>query len=133
MEKEFIPYEEAIALKKLGFDEPCFATHNKGLKSPVMWDYWSIELRNSTNEEDEVECTAPTFWAAFKWFRDTYGLIGQPISLSINYPGKVTHYGWDIVSSNSLLNFENEDDGFKEYEEAELECLKKLIELCKKT
>jgi len=28
------------------------------------------------------------------------------------------------VSSNSLLDFENEDDGFNKYEEAELECLK---------
>jgi hypothetical protein len=25
MEKEFIPYEQALALKELGFDEPCFA------------------------------------------------------------------------------------------------------------
>jgi hypothetical protein len=24
MEKDFIPYEEALALKELGFDEPCF-------------------------------------------------------------------------------------------------------------
>ena len=26
MEKEFIPYQEALLLKELGFDEPCF-TH----------------------------------------------------------------------------------------------------------
>jgi hypothetical protein len=26
MEKEFIPYEQALALKELGFDEKCFAT-----------------------------------------------------------------------------------------------------------
>ncbi len=24
MNKEFIPYEQALALKELGFDEPCF-------------------------------------------------------------------------------------------------------------
>jgi hypothetical protein len=24
MEKDFIPYEESLALKELGFDEPCF-------------------------------------------------------------------------------------------------------------
>ena len=24
MDKEFFPYEEALALKELGFDEPCF-------------------------------------------------------------------------------------------------------------
>ncbi len=27
MEKDFIPYEEALALKELGFDEPCFAVY----------------------------------------------------------------------------------------------------------
>jgi hypothetical protein len=25
MKKEFIPYEQALALKELGFDEPCLA------------------------------------------------------------------------------------------------------------
>ena len=29
MEKEFIPYEQALALKELGFNEPCFAYHRK--------------------------------------------------------------------------------------------------------
>ena len=28
MEKEFIPYTEALALKELGFDEPCFANYS---------------------------------------------------------------------------------------------------------
>lgn len=28
MEKEFVPYEQALALKELGFDEPCLAWHN---------------------------------------------------------------------------------------------------------
>ena len=28
MEKEFIPYEIALALKELGFDEPCFANYS---------------------------------------------------------------------------------------------------------
>jgi hypothetical protein len=27
MEKDFVPYEEALALKELGFDEPCFAVY----------------------------------------------------------------------------------------------------------
>ena len=28
MNKEFIPYEQALALKELGFDEPCFGYYN---------------------------------------------------------------------------------------------------------
>jgi hypothetical protein len=32
MTKEFIPYEQALALKELGFDEPCIACY-----TPVEW------------------------------------------------------------------------------------------------
>ena len=28
MREQFIPYEQALNLKELGFDEPCFATYN---------------------------------------------------------------------------------------------------------
>jgi hypothetical protein len=28
MENEFIPYEQALALKELGFDEPCLAYYD---------------------------------------------------------------------------------------------------------
>ena len=28
MNKEFIPYDQALALKELGFDEPCFGYYN---------------------------------------------------------------------------------------------------------
>ena len=30
MIKEFIPYQQALALKELGFDEPCFMTYLNG-------------------------------------------------------------------------------------------------------
>ena len=29
MDKEFIPYEQALALKELGFDEPCFRWYDE--------------------------------------------------------------------------------------------------------
>ena len=28
LEKEFVPHEPSLALKELGFDEPCFAFYN---------------------------------------------------------------------------------------------------------
>jgi hypothetical protein len=30
MSKEFIPYEQALELKELGFDEPCLAVYRGG-------------------------------------------------------------------------------------------------------
>jgi hypothetical protein len=32
VDKEFVPYEEALALKELGFNEPCFAMWQKNKK-----------------------------------------------------------------------------------------------------
>lgn len=32
MKKEFVPYELAVKLKELGFDEPCLAVFNESKK-----------------------------------------------------------------------------------------------------
>jgi hypothetical protein len=37
MKKEFIPYEQALALKELGFNEPCFATIDQ-TRGSMMYD-----------------------------------------------------------------------------------------------
>jgi hypothetical protein len=84
--KDFVPYEPSLALKELGFDEPCFATYQKGLNGPIMWDYWSIELRNSTNEEDEVECTAPLYQQAINFL-----YICSNKQIDIELKGSDTH------------------------------------------
>ena len=138
MEKEFITYNQALALKELGFDEPCFGYYQK---SAVIGDatILPIQIRNKASNFNDNEyskmgvpfCSAPTYSQVFRWFREKYGLIGQPMSLCISYPGKVTHYGWSIVSNQNSIDWENEDNGFKIYEEAESKCLDKLIEICK--
>ena len=38
MKKEFIPYEEALALKKLGFDEKCYGYYDDGKQ------YWYFDV-----------------------------------------------------------------------------------------
>jgi hypothetical protein len=105
MEKEFVPYTESLALKELGFDEPCLGFY---LHSNQHFGYNSKPF--ATN--DSFTLDAPTFSQAFRWFRQKYDLF---ISIS--------HYenGYSI---NDLRRFET-------YEEAELECLKKLIEIVK--
>ena len=129
MTKEFVTYEQALALKELGFDEPCLTYYheNQRLESEIVF----IKGSKFWNLPDISEIAAPTFSQAFRWFREKYGLIGQPIPLCISYPGKVTHYGWSIVSNQNSIDWENEDNGFKIYEEAESACLDKLIELIK--
>jgi hypothetical protein len=103
MEKEFIPYEQALELKELGFDEPCLGS----------WNFYTKELNyngqpSTFSSEDVIQL--PLYQQVFRWFREKYDL-----SISI------THYenGYSI---NDLRRFDT-------YEEAELECIKKLIKI----
>ena len=112
MEKEFIPYEQALALKELGFDEPCFGYR----------DGCGHLMINST---PHCVISAPTFSQAFRWFRENYKLRGHVISDYDMFSYQI--YGL-IDNEFNLINGGSVN---KEYEEAELECLKKLIEIVK--
>ena len=125
MEKEFIPYEQALALKELGFDEPCFGYYIGG-----DWDHdeydmtlqFEIDLSKGNYLLDDKKCTAPTFSQAFRWFREKYRLDSKP-EYFLN--------DWYCFIINDMKGTETSRRLFTEfpsYEEAELECLKKLIE-----
>jgi hypothetical protein len=120
MEKEFIPYAEALALKELGFDEPCFAT----FFSVGAWqiDYVEGTLNLKSNTDGEYSILAPLCQQAFKWFREKYNLFVQ---VNIH-----TYFIYDI-SNDEFKMIKQYDKLTKTYEEAELECLKKLIEIVK--
>ena len=118
MEKEFLNYEQALALKELGFDEPCIATHGY------------LELYINT---DDGHLKAPLYQQAFRWFREKYNLQCWPEPTgsdrySCRYDGNndigKRYVGYLRDNLNNILFY-------KTYEEAELECLKKLIEITK--
>jgi hypothetical protein len=111
VQKEFIPYELALELKQLGFDEPCFGVY-------ATKDGY---VRKSAYDENG---DAPTYSQAFRWFREKHGLNSF-----------VYHYGEDGILDIIYFAYNINDNlyasDFRTYEEAELECLKKLIELVK--
>jgi hypothetical protein len=132
MQKEFVNYEIALALKELGFNKECFnrfytkpqskmfGVDEKGRHYPIK----NISKKLYTMGEDFVlndsnVILAPTFSQAFKFFREKYDLdvISKP------HIGKTKKYICDPV--NIRLEAKNT------YEEAELACLKKLIEIVK--
>ena len=122
MKKEFIPYEQALALKELGFDEPCFGCYDE--KAVFGLTVMSIKQYYTNSKEDTWNCSAPLYQQAFRWFREKYKLVFNFISYSIVKPGE---YHWSIT-----WNDEAKASGIvKTYEEAELECLIKLIEIVK--
>jgi hypothetical protein len=117
MSKEFVPYELAVKLKELGFDEPCFGYYDNAGKlyyntngQPVEKDW--VWVDNQILPTDMI--LVPTFSQAFRWFRENHDL---------NYV---------IVKAESwfyTINGCNTQEGFNTYEEAELACLTKLIEI----
>jgi hypothetical protein len=117
MEKEFIPYEQALALKELGFDEPCIKY------------YWTDGMFTKTyespfnhNKRDNL-ISAPLYQQAFRWFREKHNIDSYHIEPTNNMFSNF--YG---VLGLRTATF---NGGFKTYEEAELACLKKLIEIVK--
>ena len=147
MNKEFIPYEQALALKELGFDEICFAHYCNGdlitktaiLKSSTMLYYQQNNI-NPNNQYKHQNCTTPLYQQAFRWFREKYDLVIEPcVPFQRLYSTEEDHFeilefGYRIYSFDQYrggLRDKIEWDGYdnSNEEEAELECLKKLIEI----
>ncbi len=120
MNKQFITYEQSLALKELGFDEPCFGFHSK------IHGLMMVKTSGSSSlYKDAGECLAPTYSQVFRWFRDKYSLH------------HVIHQ-FDFKKDTDeeyLAEVNHTDDGFsyfRTYEEAEFFCIDKLIEIVKK-
>jgi len=134
MEKEFVPYKQALALKELGFDEPCMAQYN----GSNGFDGFGGNYRNSYfNYQDQV--AAPLYQQAFRFFRKEYNLYSEIDLDSYKEPYllKITIKQMDetnsFVTNSYYPNCINGIDTFNnnQYKEAELECFKKLIEIVK--
>jgi hypothetical protein len=132
MKNEFIPYEIALALKELGFDEPCLGIHyNEGLNPSFIVASQYGEHGAAANGG----ILAPLYQQAFRWFREKHNLCGEVYTVNmgaIDYTFQIRDLYSEDVKHN---NFEAYTGGyigtFLTYEEAELACVKKLIEIVK--
>lgn len=123
MNKEFIPYEQALELKELGFDEPCFGFFNITWTktNELLFPQYAGELENWNNSQHLA--SAPLYQQAFRWFREKYNLPSNLELLS---------NGWDYVIYLDVTEEIDFNEGpFSTHEEAELACLIKLIEIVK--
>ena len=125
MEKEFALYPEAFELKQLGFDEPCFGYYEPNgdfdyIESNILKNFPYL----AKNSEWKDLCASPTYSQAFRWFRKKHGLHSE-----IRYVDDVLTYSYLITKIKT--NTELEEKFRFAYEEAELACLRKLIEIVK--
>lgn len=90
MNKEFIPYEEALALKELGFDEPCLVVWPgiKGQKLGYDGRYFSLVkgYKNSKLSKEVkryapgiIDVAAPLYQQAFRWLHKELNMKGVMI------------------------------------------------------
>ena len=117
MEKEFVPYELAVKLKEIGFDEECFgAYHNE--------NYLDLE---SEEYDYSYAVKAPLFQQAFRWFREKHNMPCKIEASQEDFKVNVYHYFYQIQTSSHIVGFGIQHN--LTYEEAELACLTKLIEI----
>jgi len=122
MKKEFIPYEQALALKELGFDEECLGHyHNAEL----------IYHIHTNNEMQRFRYASPLYQQTFRWFREKHNLFHE-IQIDRTTEPK---FCFDVFQYEHFGNYKEIRIGewylYRTQEEAELECLKELIEIVK--
>jgi hypothetical protein len=119
MEKEFLKYMESLELKEIEFDEPCIAYFT--IFGKFSNDYSAPRKYNSEFELGSY-ISAPTYSQAFSWLRKNYGYWCY-----IKEATKGTCRFYIEKFDEKFFN----SDIIDSYEEAELKCLKKLIEIVK--
>lgn len=121
MEKEFIPYELALKLKELGFNEECGAYY-----SPMDNKLSNIGIVSISSRV----LKAPLWQQVFSWFRNEYGIDSTIL------PTSSTKYLYRLYEqqskSKTQIYGEYMSKEYKTYEKARQACLEKLIEICKK-
>ena len=118
----FVPYQLSKELKELGFDDFC--------KTPIAHWHWSAHIREHIISDEWLPTTnkktvlAPLYQQAFSFFRDKFFI----------YPSIIQTRSWATCfkilewnpSFDSTTVFDSEY--YKTYKEAEIACLKKLIQ-----
>ena len=126
IQKQFVSFEIAVKLKELGFDEPCFASYRSNTSFLGKIDFENCTTEYLKRYEWLKPILAPTYSQAFRWFRQNHSLINCISEQTINSFG----FYIDKLGDNKISQF-REYTGLKTYEEAEEDCLKKLIEIVK--
>lgn len=112
MKEHFLTYEQSFAVKELGFNEPCFGYWK-------MRD-WLVEEKTRTDgyTHADQECSSPLKSQFFKWVREMYGICPNiEDEKKENGVYRFSYGGWGYTCSS--------------YEQAENECINKIIELLK--
>jgi hypothetical protein len=137
MDKDFIPYDVALELKELDFNELCYAFY-PGAKSPIVFNYakdFCGEYGLSQSNHITDWTLAPMYQQVLRWFRERFGLFGF-----VEFKPHLKKWTYHVC--NLSLDQKRYDDQFvidlfvadppvDEFGEAEKKCVKALISYVK--
>ena len=130
MKELFLPYKESRELTELGFSEECFRYWNYfGEKS-----FTPLHLDTSIDDWAFNYTEAILFSQAFKFFREKYKLRSfvDTRVYGVDSPNQWI-YDYQIKMGNGVDTEPYFSGDFDTYEQAELECIRKMIEITKKS
>ena len=125
MEKEFVNYEQAVALKELGFNEKCFTDieHKKVCEEQSKPNGCQLHNLHCGYPDCTIDRTKPPVGMplkqqVFRWFREQYGINHNITRLKDKWE-------WSTEGNEHYFGYT------ETYEESENACIDKLIELAK--
>lgn len=124
MEREFVPYELAVKMKELGFEQPCLGIYNPSSSINFL-------SFGQYNCQYPVSTLAPLWQQAFDWFREKHNMLANVYSNASGYLYEMH----DAIGGTHRLSFDDESGDcemsgmFTTYEKARTALLEKLIEL----
>lgn len=128
IDNEFCTLEQSLALKELGFNEPCFGYFYDGKLT------LAILFHNNIGDGDNV-VRAPLRQQAFRWFREKNMFFNIQDYYS-KESSKTYGRGFQIFINGIQLGYSSSSHSSVElyfnYDDAELACINKLIDLIKK-
>ena len=130
MEKHFVDYNQALALKGLGFNKPCMGKYDTKQGDEWLINIYSGHLNTQFGDKNNA-CIAPLRSQVFEWGRKEYGLYHVVHHFEHK---KDTPEEFLAEVSGKLLMLNDEILGFSyhsTYEETESACIDKLIEIIK--
>lgn len=127
MENQFVPYELALKLKELGYeDKRCLTGYYKPGNTLLLTDDETKYLANWMGYYELIIGT-PLWQQAFDWFRE------KGLHASFNpYQDYSFDYRIFNIHNEYYPTLEVTRKEFKTYKEVKEACLLKLIELCEK-
>jgi hypothetical protein len=114
MEDNFVPYEIALSLKEIGFNEGCLTYYFIGGKMSNYFKKVHINSGLIQQKPYNFHCTSPLYQQAFNYILKSY----------------LNNYSIEIFSDDRIRIFDNNNSSTDFINKDN--CLKKLIEIAKK-